>query len=83
MDISESRPPCAVPDSGLLARRRTSSVAIGDVKVGSEFPVVVQSMTNTDTADVAATVSQVADLARAGSELVRISSIASTDFWTA
>ena len=72
MDISESRPPCVVPESGLLARRRTSSVAVGDVKVGSEHPVVVQSMTNTDTADVEATVRQVAELAEAGSELVRI-----------
>jgi (E)-4-hydroxy-3-methylbut-2-enyl-diphosphate synthase len=71
-DISVSRPPCAVPESGLLARRRTSSVAIGDVRVGSEHPVVVQSMTNTDTADVEATVRQVAELAEAGSELVRI-----------
>jgi len=42
------------------------------VRLGSEVPVVVQSMTNTDTADVAATVRQVADLARAGSELVRV-----------
>ena len=72
MDISESRPPCAVPESGLLARRRTASVAVGDVMVGSEHPVVVQSMTNTDTADVESTVRQVAELAEAGSELVRI-----------
>ncbi len=72
MDIRESRPPCAVPESGLLARRRTSSVRVGEVRVGSEHPVVVQSMTNTDTADVEATVRQVAELAEAGSELVRI-----------
>ena len=45
---------------------------IGPVTVGGGAPIVVQSMTNTDTADVAATVRQVADLARAGSELVRI-----------
>jgi (E)-4-hydroxy-3-methylbut-2-enyl-diphosphate synthase len=45
---------------------------VGDVQVGGGAPVVVQSMTNTDTADVAATVAQVAALARAGSELVRI-----------
>jgi (E)-4-hydroxy-3-methylbut-2-enyl-diphosphate synthase len=47
-------------------------VRIGSITVGGGAPVVVQSMTNTDTADVAATVRQVADLARAGSELVRI-----------
>jgi (E)-4-hydroxy-3-methylbut-2-enyl-diphosphate synthase len=55
-----------------LPRRRTRLVRVGQVAMGSAAPVVVQSMTNTDTADVAATVSQVADLARAGSELVRI-----------
>jgi (E)-4-hydroxy-3-methylbut-2-enyl-diphosphate synthase len=48
------------------------TVNIDGVRVGSDAPVVVQSMTNTDTADVAATVKQVADLARAGSELVRV-----------
>ncbi len=53
-------------------RRRTITATIGGVPVGSEHPVVVQSMTNTDTADVSATVQQVADLARAGSELVRV-----------
>src|SRR3954465_12511532 len=55
-----------------LTRRRTTTVRVGGVSVGSAHPVVVQSMTNTDTADVAATVAQVAALARAGSELVRI-----------
>jgi (E)-4-hydroxy-3-methylbut-2-enyl-diphosphate synthase len=56
-----------------LADRRTSiPVDIGGVTVGGGAPIVVQSMTNTDTADVAATVAQVAALARAGSELVRI-----------
>jgi (E)-4-hydroxy-3-methylbut-2-enyl-diphosphate synthase len=56
-----------------LADRRTSvAVDIGGVAVGGGAPIVVQSMTNTDTADVAATVAQVAALARAGSELVRI-----------
>ena len=53
-------------------RRRTPTCLIGTVPVGSCHPVVVQSMTNTDTADVTATVRQVAALARAGSELVRI-----------
>ena len=72
MEIRDSRLPCAVSESGLLARRSTSSVSVGDVPVGSAHPVVVQSMTNTDTADVDATVRQVAELAEAGSELVRI-----------
>ncbi len=56
----------------LVARRQTVSAWIGDVPVGSCHPIVVQSMTNTDTADVAATVAQVAALAEAGSELVRV-----------
>ncbi len=53
-------------------RRDTHAVSVGGVIVGGGSPIVVQSMTNTDTADVAATVDQVAALARAGSELVRI-----------
>src|SRR6201982_711351 len=56
----------------MAARRQTVTVDVGGVRVGGAQPVVVQSMTNTDTADVAATVAQVAALARAGSELVRI-----------
>ncbi|ODN72632.1 4-hydroxy-3-methylbut-2-en-1-yl diphosphate synthase [Methylobrevis pamukkalensis] len=56
----------------LKPRRRTVSVDVGGVTVGGSAPVVVQSMTNTDTADIDATVRQVADLAKAGSELVRI-----------
>ena len=55
-----------------LPRHRTVSVDVGGVKVGGEAPIVVQSMTNTDTADVAATAAQAEALARAGSELVRI-----------
>ena len=55
-----------------IERRKTPSVAVGDLYVGSEWPVVVQSMTNTDTADAAATIEQVAALAAAGSELVRV-----------
>ncbi|MGI9521740.1 MAG: flavodoxin-dependent (E)-4-hydroxy-3-methylbut-2-enyl-diphosphate synthase [Hyphomicrobiaceae bacterium] len=54
------------------ARRNSVPVKIGNITLGGNAPVVVQSMTNTDTADVAATVAQVAALARAGSELVRI-----------
>jgi (E)-4-hydroxy-3-methylbut-2-enyl-diphosphate synthase len=53
-------------------RRRSVAVDVGGVKVGGDAPVVVQSMTNTDTADINATVEQVAALAHAGSELVRI-----------
>ena len=55
-----------------LARRLTVGVRVGDVMVGGGAPVVVQSMTNTDTADVDSTVAQVAALHRAGSEIVRI-----------
>src|SRR5262249_11695586 len=54
------------------ARGRTIPVKIGNITVGGEAPIVVQSMTNTDTADVEATTAQVAALARAGSELVRV-----------
>jgi (E)-4-hydroxy-3-methylbut-2-enyl-diphosphate synthase len=55
-----------------ITRRATVTTLIGGVPVGSGHPIVVQSMTNTDTADVAATTRQVADLANAGSELVRV-----------
>ena len=53
-------------------RKRTIPVQVGAVTIGGDAPIVVQSMTNTDTADVAGTVAQVAALHRAGSELVRI-----------
>lgn len=53
-------------------RRQTVAVDVGGVIVGGGAPIVVQSMTNTDTADIEKTVAQVAALARAGSELVRI-----------
>src|ERR1700722_2736653 len=55
-----------------IRRRKTVSASIGGVRVGSDASVVVQSMTNTDTADIPSTVKQVAALARAGSELVRV-----------
>ena len=55
-----------------IQRRKTVTVKIGHVRVGSDVPVVVQSMTNTDTADVPGTIQQVAALATAGSELVRV-----------
>ena len=66
-------PPCRDPHRyGPEPRRSTRQVEIGGVKVGGHAPVVVQSMTNTDTADVASTVKQVAELWRAGSEMVRV-----------
>ncbi len=58
--------------SHTIQRHITVPVKVGRISIGGTAPVAVQSMTNTDTADVAATVQQVADLARAGSELVRI-----------
>lgn len=56
----------------MTARRSTPTVLVGDVPLGSAHEVVVQSMTNTDTADVAATVNQTVKLAAAGSEIVRV-----------
>jgi (E)-4-hydroxy-3-methylbut-2-enyl-diphosphate synthase len=55
-----------------IRRRKTVTALVGGVRVGSDAPVVVQSMTNTDTADIDGTIRQVAALARAGSELVRV-----------
>jgi (E)-4-hydroxy-3-methylbut-2-enyl-diphosphate synthase len=60
------------PEHGSAPRRRSRQARVGQCAVGGDAPIVVQSMTNTDTADVAATVRQVAELARAGSELVRV-----------
>ncbi|MBN8966072.1 MAG: flavodoxin-dependent (E)-4-hydroxy-3-methylbut-2-enyl-diphosphate synthase, partial [Rhizobiales bacterium] len=59
-------------DAGMQARRPSVAVKVGHVTVGGGAPIVVQSMTNTDTADVDSTVRQVAALAKAGSEIVRI-----------
>ena len=59
-------------EHGTAPRRGSSQVRVGHVVIGGGAPIVVQSMTNTDTADVPATVKQVAELARAGSEIVRI-----------
>src|SRR6478752_5337835 len=71
MSLSMSEKPC-----GPLSRHATVGVRVGDgdaaVTVGGGAPIVVQSMTNTDTADIGATTRQIAALARAGSELVRI-----------
>jgi len=55
-----------------IQRRKTFTASIGGVRVGSDAPVMVQSMTNTDTADIPGTIKQVAALARAGSEVVRV-----------
>jgi (E)-4-hydroxy-3-methylbut-2-enyl-diphosphate synthase len=55
-----------------INRRQTATAFVGDVPVGSAHPIVVQSMTNTDTADATGTALQVAELARAGSRLVRV-----------
>lgn len=71
--MTEAVLPAALAEiAGPQPRRMTVPVKVGPVEVGGGAPIVVQSMTNTDTADVAATVKQVAALARAGSELVRI-----------
>jgi (E)-4-hydroxy-3-methylbut-2-enyl-diphosphate synthase len=56
----------------MIARRRSVATSVGGVRVGGDAPIVVQSMTNTDTADIESTVAQVRALARAGSEIVRI-----------
>ncbi len=55
-----------------ISRRRAATCAVADVRIGGDNPIVVQSMTNTDTADTSATVNQALALAQAGSELVRI-----------
>ena len=65
-NLALTNPPAMNP------RRTSRSVKVGSVTIGGAAPIVVQSMTNTDTADVDATVAQVASLARAGSEIVRI-----------
>src|SRR6202165_6140467 len=70
MNKSEKPPQDDV--AGPKARHKTTQVMVGNVAVGGGAPIVVQSMTNTDTADVAGTVAQVASLSRAGSEMVRI-----------
>src|SRR6267143_2391866 len=58
--------------AGPRGRHKTTQVMVGNIAVGGGAPIVVQSMTNTDTADVEGTVTQIAALSRAGSELVRI-----------
>jgi len=66
------RPAADRPDLLRPTLRSTASVSVGGVLVGSAHPIVVQSMTNTDTADAAGTAAQVAHLARAGSQIVRV-----------
>ncbi len=56
----------------LLARRKTHTVMVGNIAIGSDHPIVIQSMTNTPTRDIDATLAQIIELADAGSELVRI-----------
>ncbi len=56
----------------MIARKKTVGVKVGNVQIGGGAPIVIQSMTNTDTADVESTVQQIYELARAGSELVRV-----------
>jgi len=61
-----------LPEYGPAVRRASIVVRVGQIDIGGNAPIVVQSMTNTDTADIEGTVEQVAALARAGSEIVRI-----------
>ncbi|MEO1206716.1 MAG: flavodoxin-dependent (E)-4-hydroxy-3-methylbut-2-enyl-diphosphate synthase [Pseudomonadota bacterium] len=72
MTAQSTLPPTPASPDFIAPRRRSVAVDVGGVVVGGDAPVVVQSMTNTDTADIGRTVQQVASLARAGSELVRI-----------
>jgi len=72
MALDDDRPMTEASETSIALRRLSAAVDVAGVIVGGAAPVVVQSMTNTDTADIAATVAQIAALARAGSELVRI-----------
>ena len=55
-----------------IVRRKTVNVRVGNINIGSDYPVVVQSMTNTDTEDIISTVNQIANLYKSGSEIVRL-----------
>src|SRR5512141_2939185 len=70
--VARMKVPGGIPHMAEIKRRKTVVVDVGGVKVGSAPPIVVQSMTNTDTADSGSTVNQVMALAQAGSELVRV-----------
>jgi (E)-4-hydroxy-3-methylbut-2-enyl-diphosphate synthase len=56
----------------MIKRRKTQAIAVGNLTIGGDFPIVVQSMTNTDTRDIASTLSQIRRLEEAGCELVRL-----------
>ena len=56
-----------------IKRKKTKVISIGNVKIGGDFPIAVQSMTNTLTTDVKATINQINDLSNAGADLVRVS----------
>ena len=70
--LNDPKPMTCLPAHGPAPRRRSVCVDVAGHRIGGDAPILVQSMTNTDTADVAGTVAQVAALARAGSEVVRI-----------
>ncbi len=70
--MNDPKPMTCLPAYGPAPRRRSVCVDVAGHRIGGDAPILVQSMTNTDTADVKATVEQVAALARAGSEVVRI-----------
>jgi (E)-4-hydroxy-3-methylbut-2-enyl-diphosphate synthase len=70
--LNDPKPMTCLPAYGPAPRRRSVCVDVAGHRIGGDAPILVQSMTNTDTADVKATVEQVAALARAGSEVVRI-----------
>ena len=72
MTVQPLPTPNCLPVFGAAPRRATVAVDVGGVRVGGGAPIVVQSMTNTDTADVESTARQIIALARAGSEMVRI-----------
>src|SRR5437868_14532830 len=71
-EARQPNPPMSSLDRPPIIRRRSHAAMVGGIQIGGGAPIVVQSMTNTDTADIDATVLQVKQLADAGSELVRI-----------
>lgn len=66
-------------DWGMIERRKTSIVTVGDLKIGSEYPIVIQSMTKTDTCDIDKTTKQIQRLEKAGCELIRVAVKTSED----
>ena len=69
---ADSLMPCLSQPAAFQTRKRMHAVRVGNVQIGGDAPVLVQSMTNTDTANAASTIAQVKELADAGSEIVRI-----------